>query len=98
MEKYIKLSFKNKEKVLNAKKCYCYYCKKEINKDKIEWLIEKDGKETALCPECMVDSVITDLDTPGINVDENFLKELNEVAFGSNEKHEEDAINNRTNI
>lgn len=95
MEKYIKLSFKNKEKVLNAKRCYCYHCKKEIDKNKIEWLIEKDSKETALCPECFVDSVITDLDAPDTVIDEKFLKELNEVAFGSRDKHEDDAINNR---
>ena len=68
----------HKEEILQGDLCGCFYCKeiffaKEIN----EWIDEKIG-ETAVCPRCGIDSVLSS-QFP-IN-DSNFLKEMNQYWF-----------------
>ena len=53
--KHIK-SYKTKDILSKAEQCGCYYCLKTFVFDEIEEFI--DGKETAVCPRCGVDSVI----------------------------------------
>lgn len=61
LEQVHKHSFKNKEELLKSEKCACFHCFKVYNPTEIEsYLVEKDGKETALCPHCMCDTVIGD--------------------------------------
>ena len=60
LEKYNDIAFMygtcNKEKLQKVKKCGCYYCERIYNTSKIrDWLEEE---ETALCPYCLIDSVI----------------------------------------
>ena len=54
-------SFKNKEEILHSKRCVCFHCFKTYDADDIDtYLGEDDGKETALCPLCITDTVIGD--------------------------------------
>lgn len=56
-----KHSFKNKEEVLNSAKCACFHCFRIYGPDEIDtFFTEKDGRETVLCPYCLVDTVIGD--------------------------------------
>ncbi len=48
---------KNKELLKRYKKCTCLYCGKTFDYKKIiEWI--DNGKNTAVCPYCCVDSVV----------------------------------------
>lgn len=54
-------SFKNKEDVSKSDKCACFHCFRTFPAKEIEtYLSENDGKETALCPYCMCDTIIGD--------------------------------------
>ena len=56
-----KHSFKNKEEVLNSAKCACFHCFRIYDPNDIDtFLTEDNGKGTALCPYCLVDTVIGD--------------------------------------
>ena len=68
-------SFKNKEEIMASKGIVCYFCKMEAIPDDIdEWVKEQDGKETAVCPSCGIDSIIGD--ASGLNVTPAFLEEM----------------------
>jgi len=56
---HIHASF-HREEVLSSEICGCFYCLAVFKPDKIEeWIDEKnDVGQTALCPECGIDSVI----------------------------------------
>lgn len=72
-------SFGNKEEVLNFALCACFYCKSKFLPDEIlEWISEKDNRETAVCPRCNIDAVLT-LKWP--IKDEVFLEEMNSYWF-----------------
>ena len=54
-------SKENLEILQKSELCGCFYCKKtycpcEIN----DWLNESNGKKTAVCPYCGIDSVISE--------------------------------------
>jgi len=54
-------SFKNKEELLNYENCGCFLCLNIFKtKELIEWIEESDKKETAICPKCRVDSVLSE--------------------------------------
>ena len=64
----------NKEKLLNVKKCGCFSCLKIFNSNEIkEWIKDKNG-DTALCPYCMVDSIVPESNEYELN--ESLLKEM----------------------
>ncbi len=51
-------SFHNREQLLKASKCGCFYCLKIFNPKEIKkWC---DGEKTAICPYCGIDSIIYD--------------------------------------
>ena len=51
----------NKEELNKSKRCGCFYCLRIYNTHEIkEWLEEKSGAKTALCPYCDVDAVISE--------------------------------------
>jgi len=78
---FINRAFKNKEKILSSAKCVCYYCCKTfLAKDVVEYCKEKSGGETALCPNCGIDSVIGDSDS--ILPNEQTLRDWHRKAFG----------------
>lgn len=52
------LSMKNSDRIAESKQCGCYHCLETCSVEEIkEWT---DGSETALCPNCGVDSLIPD--------------------------------------
>jgi hypothetical protein len=56
-----KHSFNNREEVFNSAKCACFNCFRIYGPNEIDtFLTEDDGKGTAICPYCFVDSVIGD--------------------------------------
>lgn len=53
--------FKNKDEVLNFEECGCFYCTTIFSTSEIdEWIEESDGKETAVCPKCGIDSILSE--------------------------------------
>ena len=58
-----KHSASHRDEVIKSEKCGCFYCEKVFPSTDIrEWIDEDDGGigQTALCPECGVDSVLGD--------------------------------------
>ena len=63
--------------------CGCFYCKKIFHPSEIkEWLTFKnqcDGRGTAVCPYCGVDSVIGE--SSGFPITPDFLEEMHQYWF-----------------
>jgi len=54
-------SFKNREELARSVECTCFHCFEVFSPEEIElYYTEKDRKQTALCPFCLVDAVIGD--------------------------------------
>ena len=54
-------SFKNAETVKQSTKCGCFHCKKIFDASEVvDFVDERDGQQTAICPYCGIDSVIQD--------------------------------------
>ena len=76
MDNPSKLSYKNKQTILDSNNCGCFYCLSIFTKDKIKsWI---DNGDTAVCPKCNIDSVLGD-SVHEINID--FLEKANDIAF-----------------
>lgn len=72
-------SFKNKKELLDSKICGCIYCENTFSpKEIIEWIIEADKNETAICPKCGIDSLLSE-NYPIL--DKIFLSEMNKLWF-----------------
>lgn len=66
LEKYADKAYShsicNKDELMKKQKCGCFYCLKIFNPKEIkEWIEDKCG-DTALCPNCDIDSVIAESD------------------------------------
>lgn len=73
-------SIYNEEELNNSKKCGCFYCLRIYDPKKIkEWVDEKNGKKTALCPFCEIDSVIAESNEYELN--DELLKYMNDYWF-----------------
>ena len=58
----------NKGELQKSRKCGCFYCLKIFYTKEIkEWIEEKSGEETAICPYCDVDSVIAESEEYQLN-------------------------------
>ncbi len=75
----------HEELVRKSQKCGCFYCLRIFNADEIDEWIE-DGPncprgpgKTALCPYCLIDSVIPDAAVSELT--EILLREMNRVYF-----------------
>lgn len=54
-------SFKNKTELLQYKNCGCFYCLNLLKVEEItEWVNESDNTETAVCPKCGIDSILSE--------------------------------------
>lgn len=67
LEKYADKAYShsicNKEELKKSKTCGCFYCSRIYKVSEIkEWIEEKSGAETALCPYCDIDAVIAESD------------------------------------
>ena len=65
----------NRELISRSSRCYCFFCKKEIDPEQIEGYVDN----TALCPHCRIDAVIPD----GIEfeINEDTVNKMNEYWF-----------------
>lgn len=53
----------NRDLIMESRKCGCFHCGSIFDKAAInEWLEEKEGNDTALCPYCREDAVIVGTD------------------------------------
>ena len=69
----------HKEEILSSNFCGCFYCEQTfLPKEITEWIKERDGGESALCPKCEIDSVLSS--KYPIN-DKVFLEEMNYLWF-----------------
>lgn len=75
-----KFSSDNYDTLNNDTTCGCFYCTKIFNPVEIEeWLTAPDGKKTAVCPYCGIDSVIGK--NSGYPITEGFLEEMRKYWF-----------------
>lgn len=72
-------SFKNFESVKRSKKCGCFNCQEIFNADEVvDFVTERDGQKTALCPYCGIDSVIQDAN---VKITSELLEKMNTEWF-----------------
>ncbi|RZJ77269.1 MAG: hypothetical protein EOO47_17300 [Flavobacterium sp.] len=71
-------SFSHKAEIMTADLCGCFYCEQTFSPNEIEeWVVENIG-ETAICPKCGVDAVLSS--TLPIT-DQLFLEKMNKYWF-----------------
>lgn len=76
-------SFKNEDYVKKSTTCGCFYCEKIFEPNKITMWSDKtsdDSPGTAICPYCMIDSIVCD--GTGFIVNPTNLKLMNLEFFG----------------
>ncbi|HHD79394.1 MAG TPA: hypothetical protein ENK98_07170 [Epsilonproteobacteria bacterium] len=74
-------SFCNRKKILVSEECGCYYCLKQFSSNQIEewWDEDENGiGQTAICPYCGIDSVISDT---VVDISEKLLVDMREYWF-----------------
>lgn len=70
----------NYDALKNDSLCGCFYCTSIFNPEEIEgWIISPDGRKTAVCPNCGIDSVIGQ--SSGYPITEDFLNEMKSHWF-----------------
>ncbi len=69
---------RHKAEIARSKTCGCFHCKSTFPPSKITVWLEEE--ETALCPNCMIDSVIGDASGYPV-ADEMFLSEMHQFFF-----------------
>jgi len=81
-----KHSSSHRDEITKSENCGCFYCKTIFPSTDIrEWIDEDDGGvgQTALCPQCGVDSVICD--KSGYSLTPHFLSEMHRFWFDRRE-------------
>ena len=70
----------HKEEILGSTLCGCFYCEQTFSSKEIkEWFEENIEKgETAICPKCGIDSVLS---AKFPITDKIFLREMNNLWF-----------------
>lgn len=77
----------HREEVLNGEICGCFYCLAIFELDKIEkWI---DDRQTALCPRCSIDSVISS--ASGFPINREFLSKMHTYWFSASTKQKSGA-------
>lgn len=75
-----KASFENEWLIKKANKCGCFCCGMIFNATEIvEWVPDRN-RDTAICPYCGIDSVISD--NAGYPITEEFLVKMQKYWFG----------------
>lgn len=73
-------SFMNRDCIRRSKVCGCFYCRSIFPARKVgDWISEGDGKYTALCPYCGIDSVIGN--ASGYHIDPELLGIMEWIYF-----------------
>lgn len=80
---YIKMAYGNRPQIEESEICGCYYCETIMNKEQVEFLEEKDGRYTGVCPHCGIDSIVTDkgIEAGGEELTLDLLREIRKKAF-----------------
>lgn len=69
----------NWEKKASSKQAGCFFCGEIYSADKVrEYVEELDGRKTALCPCCDIDSVLFDVD---VEISDDLLRTLQHHYF-----------------
>ena len=77
MKKLHAYSSHNRSMIERSKRCYCFNCMHIMDSSDIEVYI--DGDQTALCPECSIDSIIPDCVDEELN--DGVISEMNKYWF-----------------
>lgn len=73
-------SFMNRKEIIQSKKCGCFYCLQIFSHDVIsEWIDDDSNEPTALCPYCLIDSVIGEKSEYPIT--KEFLQKMHDYWF-----------------
>lgn len=71
----------NREKLMSAQVCGCFYCMRIFDPKEIVWEDEMD--HTAMCPYCGIDSVLPESAT--LPITKPLLKKMHEFWFTEGE-------------
>jgi hypothetical protein len=74
-------SIRNEESILKSDICGCFHCISifpAVDVKSAEFIIEKDGSRTAICPICGIDSVLGDA---SVEISAEILEALNGLYF-----------------
>ena len=74
-------SIRNEESILNSDFCGCFHCISifpAVDVKSAEFIIEKDGSRTEICPICGIDSVLGDA---SVEITAEILEALNGLYF-----------------
>lgn len=72
-------SSSHKSEILSVKLCGCFHCEQIFKPTEIiDWIDEPNGGETAICPKCGIDSVLSS-ELP--IEDQLFLEKMNNYWF-----------------
>lgn len=83
LEEIYRYSYENKTILSKVKKCGCFYCKTIFRVNEIsDWINDKNNK-TAMCPYCMIDSVIPESLNNEYELNDELLSELNDMYFNN---------------
>jgi hypothetical protein len=71
---------RNRDSIGRSRQAGCFYCLRVYPaKEVVEWVAERDGSGTAICPRCGIDSVVGD--GSGFPVTDDFLKAMHTRWF-----------------
>ena len=75
-------TFRNEKQIQNSKQCGCFHCGRIFPAETVtEWCDESENEDkTALCPFCMIDSVLGD--ASGVNITDQLMTLMNIEFFG----------------
>ena len=79
-ESMYNLTFENEKILKKAKKCVCVNCKNRFNISRVETWIGDESALTAMCPFCLVDSVMPAVIEDKVISDED-LNNLKKIYF-----------------
>jgi hypothetical protein len=71
----------NRQKLMAAKVCGCFYCLHIFDPEEIVW--EDDADNTAMCPYCGIDSILPESAT--LPITKSFLRKMREYWFSESE-------------
>jgi hypothetical protein len=73
--------FCNRDDIMASDLCGCFFCLAVFPPAAVEqWVAEKDGGQTAMCPQCAIDSVIGS--QSNFPITEEFLAKMEAHWFG----------------
>jgi len=75
-----KASFRNEDDVAKSETVGCFFCLAISPSGDVDWWEERDGRKTAVCRKCGIDSVIAP--ASGYPITPEFLQAMRKRSFG----------------